>query len=102
MRYKQLAGPGGSDCTVVTFQYSRAASLLNNPVMMRGLSQLFAAGLAVAAAIGEDSDREEPDGSHLHTRNGVAADEVAGEADAFACAAYSHIRHRHDELCAAA
>ena len=53
----------------------------------RGLSQLFAAGPAVVAAIGEDSDREELGGSDLHTRNGVVDDEAASEAAAFARAA---------------
>ncbi len=55
-------------------------------VMVRGLSQLFAAGPAVAAAIGDTLDREELGGSDVHTRNGVVDDEVASEADAFAAA----------------
>jgi acetyl-CoA carboxylase carboxyltransferase component len=53
-------------------------------VMVRGLSQLFAAGPAVAAAIGDTLDREELGGVEVHTRNGVVDDEVASEADAFA------------------
>ena len=55
-------------------------------VMVRGLSQLFAAGPAVAAAIGEDVDKEALGGSDIHTRNGVADDEVASEDEAFAAA----------------
>lgn len=53
-------------------------------VMVRGLSQLFAAGPAVVAAIGEDSDREALGGSAVHTRNGVVDEEAESEADAFA------------------
>ncbi len=55
-------------------------------VMVRGLSQMFAAGPAVAAAIGDTLDREELGGADIHTRNGVVDDEVASEADAFAAA----------------
>lgn len=55
-------------------------------VMVKGLSQLFAAGPAVAAAIGDMSDKEELGGSDIHTRNGVVDDEVASEAEAFAAA----------------
>lgn len=55
-------------------------------VMVRGLSQLFAAGPAVAAAIGEDVDKEELGGAHIHARNGVVDDEVANEDEAFAAA----------------
>lgn len=55
-------------------------------VMVRGLSQLFAAGPAVAAAIGDTLDREELGGVDVHTRNGVVDDEVASEAAAFAAA----------------
>jgi propionyl-CoA carboxylase beta chain len=54
--------------------------------MVRGLSQLFAAGPAVAAAIGDTLDREELGGVEVHTRNGVVDDEVASEAEAFAAA----------------
>lgn len=53
-------------------------------VMVRGLSQLFAAGPAVAAAIGDTLDREELGGVDVHTRNGVVDDEVASEAEAMA------------------
>jgi propionyl-CoA carboxylase beta chain len=55
-------------------------------IMVRGLSQLFAAGPAVAAAIGDTLDREELGGTDVHTRNGVVDDEVASEAEAFAAA----------------
>ncbi|MEM1131922.1 MAG: carboxyl transferase domain-containing protein [Pseudomonadota bacterium] len=55
-------------------------------VMVKGLSQLFAAGPAVAAAIGENVNKEELGGSDIHTRNGVVDEEVASEAEAFAVA----------------
>jgi acetyl-CoA carboxylase carboxyltransferase component len=55
-------------------------------VMVRGVSQLFAAGPAVAAAIGDDLSKEELGGSDIHTRNGVVDDEVASENEAFAAA----------------
>lgn len=53
-------------------------------VMVKGLSQLFAAGPAVVAAIGEEADKEELGGSAIHTRNGVVDDEAGSEAEAFA------------------
>ena len=57
-------------------------------VMVRGLSQLFAAGPAVVEAIGPEyggaSDKETLGGSAVHTRNGVVDDEVESEAEAFA------------------
>ena len=53
-------------------------------VMVKGLSQLFAAGPAVVEAIGEKSDKESLGGSDIHTRNGVVDEEVASEAEAFA------------------
>lgn len=53
-------------------------------VMVQGLSQLFAAGPAVVAAIGEEADKEDLGGSEIHTRNGVVDDEAASEAEAFA------------------
>jgi acetyl-CoA carboxylase carboxyltransferase component len=55
-------------------------------IMVRGLSQMFAAGPAVAAAIGDTLDREALGGSDVHCRNGVVDDEVASEAEAFAAA----------------
>ena len=55
-------------------------------VMVRGLSQLFAAGPAVAAVFGDELSKEELGGSDIHTRNGVVDDEVASEDEAFAAA----------------
>jgi len=61
-------------------------------IMVRGLSQIFAAGPAVVDGLGESykgaSDhqqaKEDLGGSGIHTRNGVVDDEVASEAEAFA------------------
>ena len=61
-------------------------------LMVRGLSQIFAAGPAVVDGLGEHykgaSDHEEAKenlgGSDIHTRNGVVDDEVASETEAFA------------------
>ncbi|MDP9412654.1 MAG: methylmalonyl-CoA carboxyltransferase [Pseudomonadota bacterium] len=53
-------------------------------VMVKGLSQLFAAGPAVVAAIGEEADKQDLGGSEVHTRNGVVDDQAASEAEAFA------------------
>lgn len=53
-------------------------------IMVKGLSQLFAAGPAVVEAIGEPSDKESLGGSGIHTRNGVVDEEVASEHEAFA------------------
>jgi propionyl-CoA carboxylase beta chain len=58
-------------------------------IMVRGLSQLFAAGPAVVAAMDGDDDTDPRDkealgGVDIHTRNGVVDDEVASEAEAFA------------------
>ena len=55
-------------------------------VMVKGLSQIFTAGPAVVAALGETQDKESLGGSDIHTRNGVIDDEAASEADAFALA----------------
>lgn len=52
-------------------------------VMVKGLSQIFTAGPAVVAALGEDQDKESLGGSHIHTRNGVIDEEVEDEATAF-------------------
>ena len=52
-------------------------------IMVKGLSQIFTAGPAVVAALGEDQDKESLGGSHIHTRNGVIDDEVTSEAEAF-------------------
>jgi propionyl-CoA carboxylase beta chain len=63
-------------------------------VMVRGLSQIFAAGPAVVDAMGtawkdegsanHEQAKEALGGSSIHTRNGVVDDEVASEAEAFA------------------
>ena len=61
-------------------------------IMVRGLSQLFAAGPAVVDAIGANYEqpkdhneaKESLGGADIHTRNGVVDDEVASEAEAFA------------------
>ncbi|TRD11844.1 methylmalonyl-CoA carboxyltransferase [Erythrobacter insulae] len=61
-------------------------------IMVRGLSQLFAAGPAVVDAMGSDYEgpkdpgeaKEALGGVDIHTRNGVVDDEVASEAEAFA------------------
>ncbi len=55
-------------------------------VMVKGLSQLFAAGPAVVAALGEDHDKESLGGSEIHTRNGAVDDEAKDEAEAMAMA----------------
>jgi len=52
-------------------------------VMVKGLSQIFTAGPAVVAALGEEQDKESLGGSKIHTRNGVIDDEAADEAEAF-------------------
>lgn len=51
-------------------------------VMVKGLSQLFAAGPAVVAALGENHDKESLGGSEIHTRNGAVDDEASSEEDA--------------------
>ena len=55
-------------------------------VMVKGLSQIFTAGPAVVAAIGESLDKEQLGGAEIHTRNGVIDDEAANEDEAFAMA----------------
>ncbi len=55
-------------------------------VMVKGLSQLFSAGPAVVAALGEDVDKETLGGSEIHTRNGAVDDEAASEEEAMAMA----------------
>lgn len=55
-------------------------------IMVKGLSQLFAAGPVVAAQIGEELSKEALGGSDIHTRNGVVDEEVASEDEAFAAA----------------
>ena len=61
-------------------------------IMVRGLSQIFAAGPAVVEGLGEsykgaddhNQAKEDLGGSAIHTRNGVVDDEVGSEAEAFA------------------
>jgi propionyl-CoA carboxylase beta chain len=62
-------------------------------IMVRGLSQIFAAGPAVVDALGDaykdgsvshQEAKESLGGSDIHTRNGVVDDEVASEEEAFA------------------
>ncbi|HYW02337.1 MAG TPA: carboxyl transferase domain-containing protein [Gammaproteobacteria bacterium] len=52
-------------------------------LMVKGLSQLFVAGPPLVAHLGEDVDKEQLGGSHIHTRNGAVDDEVASEQEAF-------------------
>ena len=51
-------------------------------VMVKGLSQIFTAGPAVVAALGEQQDKESLGGSNIHTRNGVVDDEAKDEGEA--------------------
>lgn len=55
-------------------------------VMVKGLSQVFAAGPPVVKAIGEDVTKEELGGWEIHARNGVVDAAVETEADALAAA----------------
>jgi len=55
-------------------------------IMVKGLSQIFAAGPAVAAAIGDTLTKEQLGGSEIHATNGVVDEEVASEAEAFVTA----------------
>ncbi|HVW28756.1 MAG TPA: carboxyl transferase domain-containing protein [Polyangiaceae bacterium] len=53
-------------------------------LMVRGTSQLFAAGPPVVARVGETVTKEELGGSAIHAKNGTIDDEVATEVEAFA------------------
>lgn len=53
-------------------------------MMVKGTSQLFNAGPAVVARIGQKLDKNQLGGSQIHTRNGVVDDEVDTEQEAFA------------------
>jgi acetyl-CoA carboxylase carboxyltransferase component len=53
-------------------------------VMVRGTSQLFAAGPPVVARTGQILTKEELGGSTIHARNGTIDDEAESEAEAFA------------------
>ena len=52
-------------------------------MMVKGTSQLFAAGPPVVARIGEVVDKEQLGGSSIHAKNGTIDDEVANETEAF-------------------
>src|SRR5438874_12021223 len=67
-----VAGLGAA--RVVTSHYS---------VMVRGTSQVFVAGPPVVKRLGEDVDKEQLGGSHIHAHNGTVDDEVESEKDAF-------------------
>lgn len=53
-------------------------------VMVKGLSQVFAAGPPVVKALGEDLTKEELGGWEIHARNGVCDEAVDTEEEAFA------------------
>lgn len=53
-------------------------------MMVRGTSQLFAAGPPVVARVGQVVTKEELGGSSIHARNGTIDDEVPDEPTAFA------------------
>jgi len=53
-------------------------------VMVKGQSQIFAAGPPVVKALGEDVTKEELGGWEIHTKNGVVDDAVDSEDEAFA------------------
>ena len=55
-------------------------------LMVRDTSQLFIAGPPVVAKIGQHLSKNELGGSAIHTRNGVADDEVDSEEEAFIAA----------------
>jgi acetyl-CoA carboxylase carboxyltransferase component len=52
--------------------------------MVRGTSQLFAAGPPVVARVGQTVTKEELGGSKVHAQNGTIDDEVPSETEAFA------------------
>lgn len=53
-------------------------------IMVKGTSQLFAAGPPVVARTGQTLTKEELGGSSIHAKNGTIDDEVATEAEGFA------------------
>jgi acetyl-CoA carboxylase carboxyltransferase component len=53
-------------------------------VMVKGLSQVFAAGPPLVKALGENVTKEELGGWEIHAKNGVVDDAVESEAEAFA------------------
>jgi acetyl-CoA carboxylase carboxyltransferase component len=52
-------------------------------VMVKGLSQVFAAGPPLVKALGEDVTKEALGGWEIHAKNGVVDDAVESEAEAF-------------------
>jgi acetyl-CoA carboxylase carboxyltransferase component len=73
-------------------------------VMVRGTSQLFAAGPPVVARAGQTVTKEELGGTAIHARNGTIDDEVESEAEAFAraCRFLSYLPASVHELAARA
>jgi len=69
-------------------------------VMVKGLSQVFAAGPPVVKALGEDLTKEELGGWEIHCRNGVCDNAVDTEEEAFAAARkfLSYLPSSVDEL----
>lgn len=69
-------------------------------VMVKGLSQIFAAGPPVVKALGEDVTKEELGGWEIHARNGTVDDAVDSEDEALACARrfLSYLPSSIDEL----
>ena len=55
-------------------------------VMVKDTSQMFIAGPPVVNRLGYEYGKNELGGSEIHSRNGTVDDEVATEAEAFACA----------------
>jgi len=70
-----VAGLGAA--RLVTSHYS---------LLVRKLGQMFVAGPPVVKRVGEDLDKEQLGGSHIHARNGAVDDEVESESEAFAAA----------------
>jgi acetyl-CoA carboxylase carboxyltransferase component len=68
-----VAGLGAA--RLVTSHYS---------LMVKGISQMFAAGPPVVARLGEPVTKEELGGTDIHCRNGSVDDEVESEDEAFA------------------
>ncbi len=67
-----VAGLGAA--RLVTSHYS---------LMVKGISQMFAAGPPVVARLGQPVTKEELGGTQIHARNGTVDDEVASEEEAF-------------------
>ncbi|MGE0151260.1 MAG: acyl-CoA carboxylase subunit beta [Reyranellaceae bacterium] len=68
-----VAGLGAA--RLVTSHYS---------LMVKNVSQMFAAGPPVVARLGQPVTKEELGGTQIHARNGSVDDEVESEAEAFA------------------